>query len=107
MVMTSADLPPEEDEFKIAGISKLKSTDVKPSRIKEAHIAMEGKLYRHIEVGNTPGDMILVEIVRIHINDSILDENGKPDVAKIDPLARLGGRKYASLNEAWDIVRPN
>ena len=36
---------------------------------------------------NTPGDMILVEIVRIHINDSVLDENGKPDVAKIDPLA--------------------
>ena len=70
MVMTSADLPPEEDEFKIAEISKLKSTDVKPSRIKEAHIAMEGKLYRHIEVGNTPGDMILVEIVRIHPNIS-------------------------------------
>ena len=57
--------------------------------------------------GNTPGDMILVEIIRIHIDDSILDENGKPDVAKIDPLARLGGRKYASLNEAWDIIRPN
>ena len=71
MVMTSADLPPEEDEFEMAGISKLRSTDVKPSRIKEAHIAMEGKLYRHIEVGNTPGDMILVEIVRIHIDDSI------------------------------------
>ena len=46
-------------------------------------------------------------IVRIHIDNSILDENGKPDVAKIDPLARLGGRKYASLNEAWDIIRPN
>ena len=107
MVMTSAELPPEEDEFEVAGISKLESKDVKPSRIKEAHIAMEGKLYRHIEVGNTPGDMILVEIVRIHIDDSILDENGKPDVAKIDPLARLGGRKYASLNKAWDIIRPN
>ena len=40
-------------------------------------------------------------------DDSILDENGKPDVSKIDPLARLGGRKYASLNEAWDIIRPN
>ena len=105
--MTSADLPPEADEFEVAGISKLKSADVKPSRIKEAHIAMEGRLYHHIEVGNTPGDMILVEIIRIHIDDSILDNNGKPDVAKIDPLARLGGRKYASLNEAWDIIRPN
>ena len=46
MVMTSADLPPENDEFEMAGISKLKSTDVKPSRIEKAHIAMEGKLYR-------------------------------------------------------------
>ena len=107
MVLTSAELPPDEDEFEVAGINKRDSVDVKPPIIKEAQIAMEGKLYKHIEVGNSPGDMMLIEIIRIHIDDSILDERGKPDVAKIDPLARLGGRKYASLNEAWDIVRPN
>ena len=107
MVLTSAELPPDEDEFEVAGINKKDSVDVKPPIIKEAQIAMEGKLYEHIEVGNSPGDMMLIEIIRIHIDDSILDERGKPDVAKIDPLARLGGRKYASLNEAWDIVRPN
>jgi len=107
MVLTSAELPPEEDEFEVAGINKIDSIDVKPPRIKEAQIAMEGRLYRHIEVGNSPGDMMLIEIIRIHIDDVILDERGKPDIAKIDPLARLGGRKYASLNEAWDIVRPN
>ena len=107
MVLTSAELPPDEDEFEVAGINKRNSVDVKPPIIKEAQIAMEGKLYKHIEVGNSPGDMMLIEIIRIHIDDSILDERGKPDVAKIDPLARLGGRKYASLNEAWDIVRPN
>ena len=107
MVLTSAELPPDEDEFEVAGINKRDSVDVKPPIIKEAQIAMEGKLYEHIEVGNSPGDMMLIEIIRIHIDDSILDERGKPDVTKIDPLARLGGRKYASLNEAWDIVRPN
>ena len=107
MVLTSAELPPEEDEFEVAEINKIDSIDVKPPRIKEAQIAMEGRLYRHIEVGNSPGDMMLIEIIRIHIDDAILDKRGKPDVAKIDPLARLGGRKYASLNEAWDIVRPN
>ena len=107
MVLTSAELPPDEDEFEVAGINKRDSVDVKPPIIKEAQIAMEGTLYKHIEVGNSPGDMMLIEIIRIHIDDSILDERGKPDVAKIDPLARLGGRKYASLNEAWDIVRPN
>ena len=97
----------EEDEFEIAGINKLNSVDVKPPRIKEAHIAMEGKLYRHIEVGNSHGDMILIEIIRIHIDDSVLDERGKPDVSKIEPLARLGGREYASLNNAWEIIRPD
>ncbi len=107
MVVTSAELPPKEDEFEIAGINKLNSVDVKPPRIKEAHIAMEGKLYRHIEVGNSPGDMILIEIIRIHIDDSVLDERGKPDVSKIEPLARLGGREYASLNNAWEIIRPD
>ena len=106
MIKTSAELPPEIDEFEIAGLEKMKATDVKPPRLKDAKVAMEGKLYKHIEVGNSPGDMILVEIVRIHVDDSILDDRGKPDVSKIDPLARLGGRKYASLNEAWEITRP-
>ena len=107
MVKTSAELPPEKDEFEIAGLEKAESTDVKPPRLKDAKVAMEGTLYKHIEVGNGPGDMILVEIVRIHIDDDILDERGRPDSSKLDPLARLGGRQYASLTEAWEIIRPN
>jgi len=51
--------------------------------------------------------MLLVEIVRIHIDDDILDERGRPDPSKLDPLARLGGRQYASLTEAWEIIRPD
>ena len=88
-------------------LEKIKATDVNPSILKDAKVAMEGKLYKHIEVGNGPGDMILVEIIRIHIDDSILDKRGKPDVSKIDPLGRLGGRQYASLTKAWEITRPN
>ena len=107
VVQTSAELPPEDDEFEIAGLEKIKSTDVKPPRMKDAKVALEGKLYRHLEVGNGPGDMLLVEIVRIHIDDDILDERGRPDPSKLDPLARIGGRQYASLTEAWEIIRPD
>ena len=107
VVKTSAELPPEDDEFKIAGLEKIKSTNVKPPRLMDAKVALEGKLYRHLEVGNGPGDMLLVEIVRIHIDDDILDERGRPDSSKLDPLARLGGRQYASLTEAWEIIRPD
>ena len=107
MIKTSAELPPEIDEFEIAGLEKSESTDVKPSRLKDAKVALEGRLYRHLEVGNGPGDMLLVEIVRIHIDDDILDERGRPDASKLDPLARLGGRQYASLTKAWDIIRPD
>ena len=107
VVKTSAELPPEDDEFEIAGLEKIKSTNVKPPRLKDAKIALEGKLYRHIEIGNGPGDMLLVEIVRIHIDEDILDERGRPDPSKLDPLARLGGRQYASLTEAWEIIRPD
>jgi flavin reductase (DIM6/NTAB) family NADH-FMN oxidoreductase RutF len=107
MVKTSAELPPEKDEFEVAGLEKIKATDVKPPILKDAKVAMEGKLYKHIEVGNGPGDMLLVEIVRIHIDDDILDERGRPDSSKLDPLARLGGRQYTSLTEAWEIIRPN
>jgi len=107
VVQTSAELPPEDDEFEISGLEKVKSTDVKPPRLKDARVALEGKLYRHLEVGNGPGDMLLVEIVRIHIDEDILDERGRPDPSKLDPLARLGGRQYASLTEAWEIIRPD
>ncbi len=107
VVKTSAELPPEDDEFEIAGLEKIKSTNVKPPRLKDAKVALEGKLYRHLEVGNGPGDMLLVEIVRIHIDDAVLDERGRPDPSKLDPLARLGGRQYASLTEAWEIIRPD
>ena len=107
MVKTSAELPSEDDEFEIAGLEKTKSTNVKPPRLKDARVALEGKLYRHLEVGNGPGDMLLVEIIRIHIDDDILDERGRPDPSKLDPLARLGGRQYASLTEAWEIIRPD
>jgi len=106
MVKTSAELPPEKDEFEVVGLEKIRATDVKPPRLKDAKVAMEGKLYKHIEVGNGPGDMILVEIVRIHIDDSILDKRGRPDVSKLNPLGRLGGRQYASLTKAWEIMRP-
>ena len=107
VVKTSAELPPEDDEFETAGLEKIKSTDVKPPRLKDAKVALEGKLYRHLEVGNGPGDMLLVEIIRIHIDDDILDERGRPDPSKLDPLARLGGRQYTSLTEAWEIIRPD
>ncbi|HJL71208.1 MAG: hypothetical protein CL969_04085 [Euryarchaeota archaeon] len=107
MIKTSAELPPEDDEFEIAGLEKAKSTDVKPPRLRDARVALEGKLYRHLEVGNGPGDMLLVEIIRIHIDDGMLDERGRPDSSKLDTLARLGGRQYASLTEAWEIIRPD
>ncbi len=107
VVKTSAELPPEDDEFEIAGLEKTKSTDVKPPRLKDAKVALEGKLYRHLEVGNGPGDMLLVEIVRMHIDDAVLDERGRPDPSKLDPLTRLGGRQYTSLTEAWEIIRPD
>ena len=107
VVQTSAELPPEDDEFEISGLEKVKSTDVKPPRLIDAKVALEGKLYQHLEIGNGPGDMLLVEIVRIHIDEDILDERGRPDASKLDPLARLGGRQYASLTEAWEIIKPD
>ena len=60
VVKTSAELPPEDDEFETAGLEKIKSTDVKPPRLKDAKVALEGKLYRHLEVGNGLGDMLLL-----------------------------------------------
>ena len=54
VVKTSAELPPEDDEFETAGLEKIKSTDVKPPRLKDAKVALEGKLYRHATGRDNP-----------------------------------------------------
>lgn len=106
MVATSADVPPEVDEFELAGLAKAPSVDVRPPRIADAPIAMEVRVSQHLEVGDGPSDVFFLRIVRFHLDDGIVDADGRPDPVRLDATGRLGGERYCASSDVFEIPRP-
>ncbi len=106
MVMTSAEVESSVDEFDYAGLTKIPSDIVKPPRVVEAALAFECKMTSHREVGNGPVDMFLLEVVRLHIADEVVGDDGWPDPDKLRAVARLGGPHYAIAAPTFAVPRP-
>ncbi|MCX7764089.1 MAG: flavin reductase family protein [Bacteroidia bacterium] len=87
------------NEIERAGLETIPSVVVRPPRIAGTPVQMEAKLRQIIPLGENPGagQLILVEIVRLHLAESILNEKGLPDPRKMDVIARLGGFWYARI----------
>lgn len=87
------------DEIEKAGLETLPSEVVRPPRIAGTPVQMEAKLRDIISLGDTPGagQLVLVEIVRLHLAESILNEKGLPDPRKMDVIARLGAFWYVRI----------
>ncbi|MBL7926663.1 MAG: flavin reductase family protein [Bacteroidia bacterium] len=98
------------NEFIKAGLTPVASELVKPFRVKESPVQMECKVLDVIETGNQggAGNLIVCEIMLMHINETILDVNQKIDPYKIDLVARLGGDWYcrASGNALFEVAKP-
>lgn len=85
------------NEFKKAGFTELASDIVKPPRVAEAPVQIECKVNEVISLGKEggAGNLVICEVVKLHINEKILDENGTIDPHKIDTISRLGGNWYS------------
>ncbi len=109
--LTSCEYPKGVDEFVKAGFTPVKSDLVKPYRVKESPVQLECKLLQVIETGKEGGaaNLIICEVVCMHIDDNILDEQGKIDPNKIDLVARMGGDYYcrASGSAIFEVHKPN
>jgi len=107
MNITSAEFPPEVDEFEAAGLTPIPSDLVKPPRVKESHVHMECKLYLVVEVGGVDGsgNLVLGEVVRFHIDDQYFhDFKIDPDLLR--PIGRMGGATYTRTTDRFDLQRP-
>jgi len=106
----SSDFPKGVDEFIEAGFTHVPSEKVRPFRVKESPVQMECKVLQVIETGSGPsaGNLVICEIVHIHINESILDEKGRIDPRKADWVARMGGDWYcrASGDALFELPKP-
>lgn len=107
--ITSASCPFGVDEFEIAGLSKVPSLLVKPYRVAESPIQFECQYQQTIRIpGNGMGtiDLIIGKVVMIHIKDEFISPEGKIDILKIRPLARLGYYDYTSVESIYEIKPP-
>jgi flavin reductase (DIM6/NTAB) family NADH-FMN oxidoreductase RutF len=108
--LTSTDYPRGVNEFSKAGFTELASETVKPPRVAESTVQLECVVNDVISLGKNggAGNLIIAEVKRIHINEDILDANGKIDPLKIDLVARLGGDWYCRVtsDNLFKIAKP-
>lgn len=97
------------NEFEKAGFTELASDIVKPPRVAEAPVQLECKVNEVISLGKEggAGNLVICEVVKLHIRKDILDENGVIDPYKIDTIARLGGNWYSRAKEGlFQVAKP-
>lgn len=106
-VATSAEFPPDVDEFAACGFAAVPSDRVAPPRVAVSPIAMECRLRQVVEVaeGDHGAHLVLGDIVCYQIQDAIWHD-GQIDLDALDPIGRLGGRAYCTTRDRFAIDRP-
>ena len=96
MAVTGVEFPSAVNEFGKAGLTMLQSDLVAPFRVKESPVQFECKLEKIIPLGDKggAGHLIICNIVRIHIDENVLDDNQRIDPHKLDLVGRLGRAYY-------------
>jgi flavin reductase (DIM6/NTAB) family NADH-FMN oxidoreductase RutF len=108
--LASTEYPKGVNEFIKAGLTPVPSQIVKPFRVKESPVQMECKVLEVKETGTEGGaaNLIICEILLMHVDDSVLTEDHKIDANKIDLVARMGGDLYcrASGSALFHVAKP-
>jgi len=109
--LSSCEFPKGVNEFVKAGFTALPATLVKPPMVKESPVNMECKVIEIKPLGTEggAGNLVICEVLRMHIDDALLDEHRKIDQRKIKQVARLGGDWYCVVNEQnlFQVEKPN
>ena len=99
------------NEFVKAGFTPIPSDVVRPFRVKESPVQFECRVQQVIEtgMGGGAGNLVLCEVVRIHVDEDLLDERGKIDQRKIDLVGRMGGNFYcrAHGDALFELAQPS
>jgi len=110
MNRSAAEVPPDIDEFELAGLTKAASIRVKPYRVAESPIQFECRYHQTIRL---PGnglmgtvDIVIGRVLMVHIKDEVIGPDGRLDILKIRPLARLGYYDYTVVDSLFEMVIP-
>lgn len=110
MSLTSSPYAKGVDEFVKSGFTPIDSDLVKPARVKESPIQLECEVQQVVELGQNggAGNLVICKVLKIHIDESKLNEHGQIDQTKIDLVARMGGDWYCRANgdALFELVKP-
>ena len=111
MSLASCEYPKNVSEFVKSGFTPIASDLVKPFRVKESPAQLECKVLQVVETGHEggAGNLVMCEVLCMHIDDEVLNENKQIDPHKIDLVARMGGDFYcrASGSAVFEVPKPN
>jgi flavin reductase (DIM6/NTAB) family NADH-FMN oxidoreductase RutF len=107
---SAAEVPPEVDEFELAGVTKAPALKVKAPRVAESPVQFECRYHQTLRL---PGngligtvDVVIGRVVLVHIRDEVLQADGRLDILKIRPLGRLGYYDYTTVDSLFEMVIP-
>ncbi|MFI5456852.1 MAG: flavin reductase family protein [Isosphaerales bacterium] len=105
---TSTELPRGQSEAEYAGLTLKPSTRVRPPRVAESPVHLECRVRQIMPIGTGPiaANLVIGEVVLIHIEDRVLDSQGQIDPHKLRTIARLGGNYYCRGTELFEMERP-
>jgi flavin reductase (DIM6/NTAB) family NADH-FMN oxidoreductase RutF len=109
MSLSSSEYPEGVNEFEKAGFTMLASDEIKPFRVAESPVQFECKVKDVIFTGDEggAGNLIVCEVVKIHISEAVLADDGSIDQYKIDLVARAGGSYYTRARDGFfEISKP-
>lgn len=109
--LASCEYPKEVNEFAKAGLTEEPATLIRPPMVKESKIRIECRVTEVKALGDKggAGNLVICEALRMHVDDSILDENRMIDQRRIHHVARLGGNWYSRTDEGslFQVEKPN
>ena len=110
MSLASSPYSPDISEFEKAGLTPIPSETIQPFRVAEAPVQFECRVNEVKELGHEggAGNLIICEVLRMHVREDLIDEKGLIDQHKIDLVSRMGGDWYVRANEQsmFEIKKP-
>jgi len=109
MSLSSSEYAKGVNEFDKSGLTMLASDVVKPFRVAESPVQFECKVNEIVHLGTAggAGNLVICEVVKLHISKDVLDENNSINQEKLDLVARAGGSYYSrAKNSFFEIPKP-
>lgn len=104
MNITASNAPPQRDEFELAGVTPTDSRVVNAPRVAQSPVHFECVVAGTFEAGRNV--VVFGRIVHLHIDERVLLEGGKIDIAALDAVGRLAGSGYVRTTETFEMTRP-